>query len=102
MYAEVVFVFIMLLLCWSSTCKWEFLFLYFYYFVLIDMVKFSDLYTNSIEWYQKDTKGKFGNYDRLLMAFTFANISWLIVILLFVDIVMLNVFIYKLGNEFKN
>ena len=34
------------------------------------MVKFLDLYTNSIEWYQKGTKGKFGNYDRLLMAFT--------------------------------
>ena len=39
------------------------------------MVKFLDLYTNSIEWNQKGTKGKFGNYDRLLMAFTFANIS---------------------------
>ena len=35
------------------------------------MVKFSDLYTNSIDWYQKSTKEKFGNYDRLLMAFIF-------------------------------
>ena len=65
------------------------------------MIKFSDLYTNSIQWYQKGTKGKFGNYDRLLMAFMFANISWLIVILLFVNIVMQNIFICNLGNGFK-
>ena len=73
-------------------------------FALIGMVKFLDLYTNSMEWYQKGTKGKFGGYNELLMAFTFANISWLILILLFIYICYCPIydFIYSLGNGFKN